>query len=126
MPKILIVEDNTDVREMLSERLKRKTYHTRQAGNGREALEQAARDRPDLILMDVSMPDMDGLEATRRLKADPALCAIPVIILTAHAYAEDQAKARAAGCDDYLPKPVDFAALLRKIQALLSASETGA
>lgn len=123
MPKVLIVEDNPDVREMLSERLARKRHTVVQAENGQEALTLAATEHPDIILMDVSMPVMDGLTATRQIKGDPALLHIPIIILTAHAYAEDQDKARAAGCNEYLSKPINFAVLEKKIQALLPPTE---
>jgi two-component system, cell cycle response regulator DivK len=119
MPKILLVEDNELNRDMLSRRLKRRGYEVLLAVNGLEGIEMAASQQPDLILMDMSLPEVDGWEATRRVKADAATQAIPVIGLTAHAMAGDREKALLAGCVDYDTKPVDFERLTAKIEALL-------
>ena len=120
MTKILLVEDNEMNRDMLSRRLVRKGYEVIMALDGRQAVEMAAAETPDLILMDMSLPVIDGWEATRRVKADPATQTIPVIALTAHAMAEDKEKCLAAGCDDFDTKPVELPRLLSKIQALLA------
>jgi CheY-like chemotaxis protein len=120
--KILLVEDNEMNRDMLSRRLERKGYEVVIAVNGQEGVELVSSTRPDLILMDLSLPIIDGWEATRRIKADPATAGIPVIALTAHAMAEDRAKAMAAGCDDFDIKPVDLPRLLEKIDVLLRRS----
>ncbi len=119
MPKLLVVEDNEMNRDMLSRRLERKGFEVLCAENGEEGIKAARTGSPDLILMDMSLPVMDGWEATRRLKADPATSSIPVIALTAHAMAGDRDRALAAGCDDYDTKPVEFPRLLEKIQARL-------
>ena len=119
MPKILLVEDNEMNRDMLSRRLQRKGYEVAIAIDGGEGVEMAHSQSPDLILMDMSLPVLDGWEATRRVKADATTQAIPVIALTAHAMAEDREKALAAGCDDFDTKPVELPRLLGKIQALL-------
>ncbi|MBX3746796.1 MAG: response regulator [Verrucomicrobiae bacterium] len=119
MPRILLVEDNEMNRDMLSRRLQRRGFEILCAVDGHEGLDLAARERPDLILMDMSLPGVDGWEVTRRLKADPTLRQIPVIALTAHAMSTDEDQARAAGCDDYDTKPVELARLLGKIGALL-------
>ena len=119
MPKILLVEDNEMNRDMLSRRLERKGYTVTLALNGAEGLEKARSDAPDLILMDMSLPVMDGWEATRQLKADEATKKIPVIALTAHAMATDEEKALAAGCNDFDTKPIELPRLLGKIEALL-------
>ncbi len=124
MPKILLVEDNEDNRDMLSRRLIRKGYEVFLANDGGEGVSQAAAAQPDLILMDMSLPVLDGWEATRRIKADPATRDIPVIALTAHAMSNDRDKAVAAGCDDYDTKPVDLPRLLEKIEGLLMGSRT--
>jgi CheY-like chemotaxis protein len=109
-------------RDMLSRRLERKGYEVVIAVNGQEGVELVSSTRPDLILMDLSLPIIDGWEATRRIKSDPATASIPVIALTAHAMAEDRAKAMAAGCDDFDIKPVDLPRLLEKIDVLLRRS----
>jgi CheY-like chemotaxis protein len=119
MPKLLLVEDNPENREMLSRRLVKRGFELCFAMDGAEAVTRAAQDQPDLILMDLSLPVIDGWEATRRIKADPATGAIPVIALTAHAMAGDREKALQAGCNDYDTKPVDLPRLLGKIDALL-------
>jgi two-component system, cell cycle response regulator DivK len=121
MAKILLVEDNDMNRDMLSRRLSRKGYETVEAVDGQEGIETARSARPNLILMDMSLPVLDGWEATRRLKADPATSSIPVIALTAHAMAGDRERALDAGCDDYDTKPIEFPSLLAKIEALLRA-----
>lgn len=120
MTKILLVEDNEMNRDMLSRRLIRKGFEVVLALDGQQGLEQVARELPDLVLMDMDLPILDGWEATRRMKAADATRAIPVIALTAHAMAEHRDKALAAGCDDYDTKPVDFPRLLGKIEALLT------
>ena len=119
MAKILLVEDNELNRDMLSRRLIRRGYEVVMAVDGEEALTGAAREQPDLILMDMSLPKIDGWEATRRLKADPSLCAIPVIALTAHAMAGDRERALEAGCDEFDTKPIEFERLLAKMEWLL-------
>jgi len=121
MTKILLVEDNEMNRDMLSRRLERKGYQVILAVDGPGGLEMAESEAPDLVLMDMSLPVVDGWEATRRLKAAPATARIPVIALTAHAMSSDRAKAMEAGCDDYDTKPVDLPRLLGKIEALLAA-----
>jgi CheY-like chemotaxis protein len=119
MPKILLVEDNDMNWDMLSRRLDRRGYEVVRAVDGKQSLALADSETPDLILMDMSLPVMDGWEATRHLKAEPATRAIPIIALTAHAMAGDREKVLAAGCDDYETKPIDLPRLLAKIEALL-------
>jgi CheY-like chemotaxis protein len=119
MTKILLVEDNEMNRDMLSRRLIRKKYEVLVAVDGRESVEMARSEAPDLILMDMSLPVMDGWEATRQLKASPETQAIPIIALTAHAMSGDREKAMEAGCDDYDTKPIELPHLLDKIEALL-------
>ena len=119
MAKILLVEDNEMNRDMLSRRLIRKGYDVVLALDGQQAVEAANSQRPDLILMDMSLPVIDGWEATRRIKAAPSTQEIPVIALTAHAMASDREKSLEAGCDDYDTKPVDLQRLLDKITVLL-------
>jgi two-component system cell cycle response regulator DivK len=119
MPKILLVEDNEMNRDMLSRRLARNGFEVAIAIDGGQGVAMATSEKPDLILMDMSLPVLDGWEATRRVKADPTTKAIPVIALTAHAMAEDKEKSLAAGCDDFDTKPVELPRLLAKIQALL-------
>ena len=119
MTTILIVEDNEMNRDMLSRRLQRKGYEILIAIDGEKGIDVARANRPDLILMDMSLPVMDGWEATRRLKADKTLTHIPVIALTAHAMANDREKALEAGCDDYDTKPIELPRLLAKMEALL-------
>ena len=119
MPKLLLVEDTEMNRDMLSRRLARKGFDVVCAVDGQQGLDLARQEKPDLILMDMSLPVLDGWEATRRLKADPDLKALPVIALTAHAMASDEQKARQAGCDDYDTKPIELQRLLGKIEALL-------
>lgn len=124
MPKILLVEDNADNRDMLSRRLIRKGYDVVMAVDGGEGVAKAVSESPDLILMDMSLPVLDGWEATRQVKANPATQGIPIIALTAHAMAGDREKALAAGCDDYDSKPVELPRLLEKIETLLQKRET--
>ena len=119
MRKILLVEDNEMNRDMLSRRLERKEFEVIIAVDGQAGVNMATSESPDLILMDLSLPVIDGWEATRRIKADPATQLIPVIALTAHAMAGDEQKALAAGCDDYDTKPVNLKRLLDKIDTLL-------
>jgi CheY-like chemotaxis protein len=126
MTKILLVEDNEMNRDMLSRRLMRKGYQVILATDGRDGVETAASQLPDLVLMDMSLPVLDGWEATRRLKSEPATRHIPVIALTAHAMSSDRSKALEAGCDDYDTKPVDLPRLLGKIEVLLAAAAAAA
>jgi CheY-like chemotaxis protein len=119
MAKILLVEDNEMNRDMLSRRLQRKGYEVIAAVDGNQGLERARTESPALILMDMSLPGLDGWEVTRRLKAASETRSIPIIALTAHAMAGDREKAIEAGCDDYDTKPVELPRLLEKIQALL-------
>ena len=119
MKKILLVEDNEMNRDMLSRRLMRKKFEVVMAVNGHEGVEMATSENPDLVLMDLSLPVMDGWEAIRRIKGDPATSQLPIIALTAHAMAGDEARAREAGCDDYDTKPVNFQRLMGKIEAFL-------
>jgi CheY-like chemotaxis protein len=119
MTKILLVEDNEMNRDMLSRRLIRNGYEVVMALDGRQAVEMASEENPDLIIMDMSLPVIDGWEATRQVKAAPETRAIPVIALTAHAMAGDREKAIEAGCDDYDTKPIDLPRLLGKITMLL-------
>ena len=118
--KILLVEDNEMNRDMLSRRLIRNGFEIVIAVDGQEGVNLAASAQPDLILMDLSLPVIDGWEATRRVKANPATARIPVIALTAHAMAQDKEKALAAGCDDFDTKPVELPRLLEKINGLLN------
>ncbi|MCZ4094095.1 MULTISPECIES: response regulator [Sinorhizobium] len=120
MTKILLVEDNEMNRDMLSRRLSRRGFDVLIAENGKAGVELAALEKPDLILMDMSLPVMDGWEATRLIKANPVTSRIPVIALTAHAMASDRDMALEAGCDDYDSKPVDLSQLVRKIEQLLA------
>lgn len=122
MAKILLVEDNELNRDMLSRRLARKGYDVVLAEDGAKGVAAATAERPDLVLMDMSLPVLDGWEATRRLKADPGTRTIPVIALTAHAMSTDREKAAEAGCDDYDTKPVELERLLGKIERLLRAA----
>jgi len=120
MRKILLVEDNEMNRDMLSRRLARSGYEVIMAVDGARGVAMATSDRPDLILMDMSLPEIDGWEATRQIKATPELRKIPIIALTAHAMATDRDKALEAGCDDYDTKPVELQRLLGKIETLLA------
>ena len=119
MVRVLLVEDNEMNRDMLARRLTRKGYSVSVALDGRQGMQLAAEMAPDLILMDMSLPVLDGWEASRRLKADPALRGIPILALTAHAMSDDRTKALEAGCDEYDTKPVEFSRLLEKMETLL-------
>jgi CheY-like chemotaxis protein len=125
MPKILLVEDNEMNRDMLSRRLERKGYEVLLALDGQSGVEMVLKELPDLVLMDMSLPIVDGWEATRRLKADLSSQHIPVIALTAHAMSGDREKALEAGCDDYDTKPIELPRLLGKIEALLNMNNGG-
>lgn len=120
--KILLVEDNAENRDALSRRLARRGYEVILAVDGGEAVSKAQTEAPDLILMDINLPVLDGWEATRRLKALPRTHTIPIIALTAHALSTDREKILAAGCDDYHTKPVEFSRLLEQMAALLKKS----
>lgn len=125
MARILLVEDNEMNLDMLSRRLKRRGYEVLIAMDGAQGVQMARDEAPDLILMDMSLPVMDGWEATRRIKSNSDLNQIPIIALTAHAIAGDREKALAAGCDEYESKPVKFPQLLGKIEQFLGADESG-
>ncbi len=125
MPKILLVEDNEMNRDMLSRRLERRSFEVVIAVDGGEGVSFASSHRPDLIIMDMSLPVLDGWESTRRIKENPETAHIPVLALTAHAMAGERDKAIAAGCNDYDTKPVDFPRLLGKIEALLAQVQPG-
>jgi two-component system, cell cycle response regulator DivK len=117
--RILVVEDQEDNRQIIRDMLSTTDYQITEAVNGEEALAAVAKERPDLILMDIQMPILDGYEATRRIKANPALNSIPIIAVTSYALSGDDQKARAAGCDDYVPKPYSPRQLLAKIRQYL-------
>jgi CheY-like chemotaxis protein len=119
MPKVLLVEDNEEGRDGLSRHLRRKGYQILLAVDGRQGVDVARAEAPDLILLDMSLPVLDGWEATRQLKAGAETRSIPVIALTAHAMSGDRERALEAGCDDYDTKPIEFPRLLTKIEALL-------
>ncbi len=118
--RILVVEDQEDNRQIIRDMLSATDYQITEAENGEEALAAVTKQRPDLILMDIQMPILDGYEATRRIKADPGLRSIPIIAITSYALSGDEHKARAAGCDDYVPKPYSPRQLLAKIRQYLS------
>jgi CheY-like chemotaxis protein len=122
MLKILLVEDNEMNRDMLSRRLERRGFQVAFAADGAQGVIMAKSEQPDLILMDMNMPVLDGWEASRRIKDNPPTSAIPIIALTAHAMSGDREKTLAAGCDDYDTKPIEFQRLLGKITALLQRS----
>lgn len=124
MPKILLVEDNEMNRDMLSRRLLKQGFEMVIAVDGEQAVDLARSEAPDLILMDISLPGLDGWEATRLLKAMPETRSIPIIALTAHAMAGDREKSLAAGCNDYDTKPIDFRRLLETIQGFLGKETT--
>jgi two-component system, cell cycle response regulator DivK len=117
--RILVVEDQEDNRQILRDLLGNAGYEMVEAENGEEALAEVAKQKPDLILMDIQLPVMDGYEATRRIKADPALNAIPIIVVTSYALSGDEGKARAAGCDAYVTKPYSPRQLLAKVREFL-------
>jgi len=124
MPKILLVEDNEMNRDMLSRRLLKQGFEMVLAVDGEQAVDLARSEAPDLILMDISLPGLDGWEATRLLKTGPETRSIPIIALTAHAMAGDREKSLAAGCNDYDTKPIDFLRLVEKIQGFLGKETT--
>jgi two-component system cell cycle response regulator DivK len=119
MPKILLIEDNEQNRDALARRLQRRGYDVIMAVDGQQGITMAQSELPDLILMDLNLPDVDGWEATRIIKETPESQAIPIMAMTAHAIAGDQERALQAGCDDYHAKPVEFPRLLEQIEALL-------
>ena len=119
MKKILLVEDNEMNRDMLARRLQKRGFDMLLAEDGLVGVDLAQKQKPDLILMDMSLPKLDGWEASKQLKADPTTAGIPIIALTAHAMAEDREKALGAGCDEFETKPVDLASLLAKMETLL-------
>ena len=120
--RVLVVEDNPANLMLVRAVLQRAGYRTAEARSGEEALQHLAASKPDLILMDIQLPGLDGLELTRRLKADPATTAIPVVALTAHAMSDDRARALAAGCDGYLAKPINTRTLAAELASLLPAT----
>ncbi|HEX2173899.1 MAG TPA: response regulator [Dehalococcoidia bacterium] len=124
MPKILLVEDNEVNRDLLARRLRRREFDVVPAADGAEALVLARSESPDLILLDMGLPVLDGWETARRLKAAPETRSIPVIALTAHALTDDRRRAIDAGCDDYASKPIDFPHLLETIDRLLGSSKS--
>ncbi len=118
--RILVVEDQEDNRQIIRDMLGATNYEIIEVENGEQALAAIVKQRPDLILMDIQLPIMDGYEATRRIKADPALKSIPIIAVTSYALSGEEQKARAAGCDDYVPKPYSPRHLLAKIRQYLT------
>ena len=120
MPKILIIEDNEENRDALSRRLQRRGFQVVLAEDGLEGMEKVRLEKPDIVLMDMNMPKLDGWEATRQLKADPATRDVPIIALTAHAMAGDRERSLEVGCADYHTKPVEMAKLLGQIEAFLA------
>jgi two-component system cell cycle response regulator DivK len=119
MPRLLVVEDNEENRDALSRRLQRRGFEVLIAPDGKAGVDMAKAEKPDLILMDMNMPELDGWEATRQIKADEATRLVPVIGLTAHAMPGDRERAIGAGCTDYHTKPVDFPKLLSQIETIL-------
>jgi two-component system cell cycle response regulator DivK len=122
MAKLLLVEDHEEIWDFLSRRLKRRGYDVILAHDGQEAVDKTRADRPDVVLLDMNLPVMDGWTAAGILKADPDTATVPLIALTAHAMSGDRDKALEAGCDDYHPKPVDFSRLLSQIDAALASA----
>ena len=118
MMRVLLVEDHEEIWDFLSRRLKRRGFEVTVATDGQAGVDRARADLPDIVLLDMNLPVLDGWSAARLLKADPATAGIPIIALTAHAMAGDREKTVAAGCNDYHPKPVDFSKLLQQIDAL--------
>ena len=121
MPRILVVDDNEDNRDSLSRRLQRRGFEVLLAPDGQAGVASAKADQPDLVLMDMNMPGVDGWEATRQIRAEPTLAGVPVIALTAHAMSGDRERALEAGCNDYHTKPVEFPKLVAQIDTLLQA-----
>ena len=119
MPRILVVEDNEENRDALVRRLQRRGFDVLTAADGKAGVEKTKSEKPDLVLMDMNMPELDGWEATRQIKADAATQAVPVIAITAHAMQGDRERALAAGCSDYHTKPVEFPKLLGQIESIL-------
>jgi two-component system, cell cycle response regulator DivK len=119
MPRILVVEDNEENRDALSRRLQRRGFEVLMANDGKAGVEMTKTEKPDLVLMDMNMPELDGWEATRQIKAEPETHAIPVIALTAHAMQGDRERAMAVGCSDYHTKPVEFPKLISQIEGIL-------
>ena len=126
MPKVLLVEDNEMNRDMLSRRLVRRGFDVLMAVDGEQGVQMAKTEMPDLILMDMSLPALDGWEATRQIKAEVSTKSIPLIALTAHAMAGDREKSLQAGCDDYDTKPIELLRLLDKMERLLNENAVGA
>ena len=127
MTKVLLVEDHEELWDFLSRRLKRRGFEVVLAHDGQQGVDMVRSERPDVVLLDMNLPVMDGWTAARTLRADPGTARVPIIALTAHAMAGDKAKALEAGCDDYHPKPVDFSRLLSQIEeALLGAEDKAA
>ncbi|MBB5712310.1 response regulator [Sphingomonas xinjiangensis] len=126
MARLLLVEDHEEIWDFLSRRLKRKGYEVSLAFDGQEGVDKALAEHPDLILMDVNLPVLDGYSAVRALRSNARTSHVPIIALTAHAMAGDRDKAIAAGCTDYHPKPVDFSRLLEQIQAAITVAGTPA
>ena len=124
MPRILIVEDNEENRDALARRLERRGFEVLIAVDGKAGVEKAKSEKPDLILMDMNMPELDGWEATRQIKAEPSLRDVPVIALTAHAMTGDRERALEAGCTDYHTKPIEFPKLLAQIETVLRGRPT--
>ena len=123
MTKILLVEDHEELWDFLSRRLKRRGFEVVLAHDGQQGVDMVKSERPDVVLLDMNLPVMDGWTAARTLRADPETARVPIIALTAHAMAGDKAKALEAGCDDYHPKPVDFSRLLSQIEEVLLGAE---
>ena len=123
MTKILLVEDHEELWDFLSRRLKRRGFEVALAHDGQQGVDMVKSERPDVVLLDMNLPVMDGWTAARTLRADPETARVPIIALTAHAMAGDRSKALEAGCDDYHPKPVDFSRLLEQIDAALLAGD---
>ena len=124
MPRVLLVEDHEEIWDFLTRRLKRRGYEVVLATDGQQAVEKARAERPDVVLLDMNLPVLDGWTAAGMIKSSPESARIPIIALTAHAMSGDKEKALAAGCDDYHPKPVDFALLLTQIEALTKPATT--
>ncbi|UEM07914.1 response regulator (plasmid) [Skermanella rosea] len=122
MTRILLVEDHEEIWDFLSRRLKRRGHDVILAHDGREGVDKTRRERPEVVLLDMNLPVMDGWTAARTLKADPETAGVPLIALTAHAMSGDRDKALEAGCDDYHPKPIDFSRLLSQIDAALASA----
>ncbi len=125
MPRILVIEDNEENRDSLSRRLRRRGFEVLLAEDGRAGVAKASAETPDLVLMDMNMPEVDGWEATRQIKAVPELANTPVIALTAHAMSGDRERALAAGCTDYHTKPIEFPKLLAQIESILQQARQG-